>query len=129
QRVVSMTANLHNATIGEAIPDLNKAITAAGAPPRGVNVQFRGQIPPLQDTISGLRIGLLLAIVIIFLLLAVNFQSMRLALAIILTIPAVLCGVLFMLKFTATTLNIQSFMGAIMAIGIAVANSILLISF
>jgi multidrug efflux pump subunit AcrB len=71
----------------------------------------------------------LLAIVIIFLLLAANFQSMRLALAIVLTIPAVLCGVLFMLRFTGTTLNIQSFMGAIMSIGIAVANSILLVSF
>ena len=61
--------------------------------------------------------------------LAANFQSLRLALAIILTIPAVLCGVLLMLLATGTTLNIQSFMGAIMAIGIAVANSILLVSF
>src|SRR5207249_2179110 len=72
---------------------------------------------------------LLLAIGIIFLFLAANFQSMRLALAIVLTIPAVLCGALFMLRFTGTTLNIQSFMGAIMSIGIAVANSILLVSF
>jgi len=74
-------------------------------------------------------VGLLLAIAIIFLLLAANFQSARLATAIILTIPAVLCGVLFTLRLTGTTLNIQSFMGAIMAIGIAVANSILLVSF
>jgi multidrug efflux pump subunit AcrB len=66
---------------------------------------------------------------VIFLLLAANFQSIRLSLAIILTIPAVLCGVLLMLRLTGTTLNIQSFMGAIMAIGIAVANSILLVSF
>jgi multidrug efflux pump subunit AcrB len=129
QRVVSLTANLHGITLGEAVPELNRAIANAGMPPRGVSVQFRGQIPPLEDTISGLRIGLLLAIVIIFLLLAANFQSMRLALAIVLTIPAVLCGVLFMLRFTGTTLNIQSFMGAIMSIGIAVANSILLVSF
>jgi multidrug efflux pump subunit AcrB len=92
-------------------------------------VSFRGQIPPLEQTISGLRTGLLLAILVIFLLLAANFQSVRLSLAIILTIPAVLCGVLFMLRLTGTTLNIQSFMGAIMAIGIAVANSILLVSF
>jgi multidrug efflux pump subunit AcrB len=129
QRVVSLTANLHGVTLGEATPDLNKAISSAGAPPRGVSVRFRGQVPPLQDTIAGLRIGLLLAIAIIFLLLAANFQSVRLALAIILTIPAVLCGVLFMLRLTGTTLNIQSFMGAIMAIGIAVANSILLVTF
>ena len=129
QRVVSLTANLHGITLGEAVPALNQAIAAAGMPPRGISVQFRGQIPPLEDTISGLRIGLLLAIAIIFLLLAANFQSMRLALAIVLTIPAVLCGVLFMLRLTGTTLNIQSFMGAIMSIGIAVANSILLVSF
>jgi multidrug efflux pump subunit AcrB len=129
QRVVSLTANLHGLTLGEAVPELNKAIESAGAPPRGVSVQFRGQIAPLEETISGLRIGLLLAIAIIFLLLAANFQSLRLALAIVLTIPAVLCGVLFMLQLTGTTLNVQSFMGAIMAIGIAVANSILLVSF
>jgi multidrug efflux pump subunit AcrB len=129
QRVVSLTANLHGITLGEAVPELNKAIENAGPPPRGVSVQFRGQIPPLEDTISGLRVGLLLAIGIIFLLLAANFQSLRLALAIVLTIPAVLCGVLFMLRLTGTTLNIQSFMGAIMSIGIAVANSILLVSF
>jgi len=129
QRVVSLTANLHGLTLGEAVPELNKAIASAGAPPRGVSVQFRGQIGPLEETISGLRVGLLLAIAIIFLLLAGNFQSLKLALAIVLTIPAVLCGVLFMLKLTGTTLNIQSFMGAIMAIGIAVANSILLVSF
>jgi len=72
---------------------------------------------------------LLLAVLVIFLLLSANFQSMRLALAIILTIPAVLCGVLLMLLATGTTLNVQSFMGAIMAIGIAVANSILLVTF
>jgi multidrug efflux pump subunit AcrB len=128
-RVVSLTANLHGLTLGEAVPELKKAVENAGPPPRGVSVQFRGQIPPLEDTILGLRVGLLLAIAIIFLLLAANFQSLRLALAIILTIPAVLCGVLFMLRFTGTTLNIQSFMGAIMSIGIAVANSILLVSF
>jgi multidrug efflux pump subunit AcrB len=129
QRVVSLTANLHDITLGEAVPQLNKAIANAGSPPKGVSVVFRGQIPPLESTISGLRIGLLLAIAIIFLLLAANFQSMKLAVAIVLTIPAVLCGVLFMLRITGTTLNIQSFMGAIMSIGIAVANSILLVSF
>jgi multidrug efflux pump subunit AcrB len=129
QRVVSLTANLHGITLGEAIPELNKAIARAGPPPRGSSIQFRGQIPPLQETTSGLRTGLLLAVVIIFLLLAANFQSMRLAITIMLTIPAVLCGVLFMLRFTGTTLNVQSFMGAIMSIGIAVANSILLVSF
>jgi multidrug efflux pump subunit AcrB len=66
---------------------------------------------------------------VIFLLLAGNFQSVRLALSIILTIPAVLCGVILMLRVTGTTLNIESFMGAIMSVGIAVANSILMVTF
>jgi len=116
-------------TLGQAEPELKKAIANAGTPPRGISIQLRGQTPPLDDTISGLRTGLLLAIVSIFLLLAANFQSVRLAFAIILTIPAALCGVLLMLLWTDTTLNVQSFMGAIMSIGIAVANSILLVSF
>jgi multidrug efflux pump subunit AcrB len=104
-------------------------LAGAGTAPRGAKVVIKGQIPPLEQTVAGLRIGLLLAVVVIFLLLSANFQSLRLALAIVLTVPAVLCGVLLMLRATGTTLNIQSFMGAIMAIGIAVANSILLVTF
>ncbi len=129
QRVVSLTSNLHGIALGKAAARIDQAIAAAGNPPRGVTVRQRGEAPALEQTIDGLRTGLLLAVLVIFLLLAANFQSMRLALAIILTIPAVLCGVLGMLLITGTTLNIQSFMGAIMAIGIAVANSILLVTF
>ena len=129
QHIVSLTANIHGLTLGEAAPRLQRAIAAAGTPPRGLSVHMRGEIPPLEQTIDGLRTGLLLAVLMIFLLLAANFQSLRLALAIVLTVPAVLCGVLLMLRLTGTTLNIQSFMGAIMAIGIAVANSILLVTF
>src|SRR5437763_349135 len=129
QHVVSLTANIHGVTLGQSAPLLQRAIQAAGAPPRGLTVRLRGEIPPLEQTLAGLRLGLLLAVLAIFLLLAANFQSLRLALAILLTIPAVLCGVLIMLRLTGTTLNVQSFMGAIMAIGIAVANSILLVTF
>src|SRR5262249_41758375 len=116
-------------TLGEAARKLMAALARAGAPPKGVTVVYRGQIPPLEQTVSGLRTGLLLAVLVIFLLLAANFQSVRLALCILLTIPVTLCGVLVMLRVTGTTLNVQSFMGAIMAIGIAVANSILLVTF
>ncbi len=129
QRVIGITANIHDITLGEAAGRIGHAVAAAGAPPRGVSVVTRGEIPPLLQTIAGLRTGLLLAVAVIFLLLAANFQSVRLALGIVLTVPAVLCGVLLMLRVTRTTLNIQSFMGAIMAIGIAVANSILLVTF
>jgi len=129
QHIISVTANIHGMTLGEASQELARALAGAGTPPRGVKVVMKGEIPPLDQTIFGLRTGLLLSVVVIFLLLCANFQSVRLALSIVLTVPAVLCGVLLMLKATSTTLNIQSFMGAIMAVGIAVANSILLITF
>jgi multidrug efflux pump subunit AcrB len=115
--------------LGKAIQPIERALQKAGNPPRGVSVHLRGEAPGLEETLRGLRIGLLIAIVIIFLLLAANFQSFHLSLAVILTTPAVLCGVLLMLLITRTTLNVQSFIGAIMAIGIAIANSILLLSF
>jgi multidrug efflux pump subunit AcrB len=129
QRVVSLTANIHGKPLGAASDSIRAAIKRAGNPPRGVTVNVRGQIPPLEQTLSGLRIGLLLSIAVIFLLLAANFQSLRLALTVLSPIPAVICGVALMLLATGTTLNVQSFTGAIMGIGIAVANSILLVTF
>jgi multidrug efflux pump subunit AcrB len=129
QRVVSLTANLHGVTLGEAQKQIQTALKNIAAPPTGSTVTVRGEVPALEETIAGLRIGLLLAIATIFLLLMANFQSLRLPLAILSTIPGVLCGVELMLLLTGTTLNIQSFMGAIMAVGISVANSILLVSF
>jgi multidrug efflux pump subunit AcrB len=129
QRVVSLTANLHGVTLGEAQAKIQAALGNIPAPPKGSAVTVRGEVPALEETISGLRVGLLLAIATIFLLLMANFQSVRLPLAILSTIPGVLCGVVLMLLITRTTLNIQSFMGAIMAVGISVANSILLVTF
>src|SRR5260370_5743766 len=129
QRVVSLTANVHGLALGKEALQIQDAVKRAGNPPRGVNVVLRGQIPALQDTLSGLRVGLLLSIAVIFLLLAANFQSFRLAFAVIAITPAVVCGVLLLLLITGTTMNVQSFIGAIIAIGIAVANSILLVTF
>jgi multidrug efflux pump subunit AcrB len=129
QRVVSFTANVHGKPLGKIVTDIRQAIARAGAPPRGITVNNRGQVPAFEETLAGLRSGLLLSILVIFLLLAANFQSFRLALAVIAPVPAVICGVLLMLLLTGTTLNVQSFMGAIMAIGISVANAILLVTF
>jgi multidrug efflux pump subunit AcrB len=78
---------------------------------------------------NGLAVGLALAVVAILLLLTANFQSLKLALVVVSTVPAVLAGVAGALVVTRTTLNVQSFMGAIMAIGVAVANAILLVTF
>ncbi len=129
QRMVSLTANIHGETLGETAAKVRAAVARAGAPPRGVRVEVRGQAPPLEQTMEGLRTGMLLSIAVIFLLLAANFQSFRLAVAVVSTVPAVICGVLAALVVTGTTLNVQSFMGAIMAIGVAVANAILLVTF
>ena len=94
-----------------------------------MQVDTRGQIPPMLEMQSGLAIGLGLAVVAVFLLLMANFQSVRLALVAVSTAPAVVAGVALMLFVTGTTLNIQSFIGAIMAIGVAMANAILLVTF
>jgi multidrug efflux pump subunit AcrB len=129
QRIVSVTANLHGIALGKAKQKIEAALKQIAPPGKGLTVVVRGQIPALEETTSGLRTGLLLAIAAIFLLLMAYFQSLRLPLAILSTIPGVLSGVVLMLLVTGTTLNIQSFMGAIMAVGISVANSILLVSF
>ncbi len=108
---------------------MTAALRQAGEPPRGVKVEVRGQIPPMRDMLGGLGLGLAMAIVVIFLLLSANFQSLRLSLVTVSTAPAVVAGVVVMLFLTRTTLNIQSFIGAIMAVGVAMANAILLVTF
>ena len=129
QRMLTLSANVLGEDLGRVAAQIQKAIQRAGTPPRGVTISVGGQIAPMQETLQNLGIGLGLAIVVIFLLLAANFESMRLSLVVISTVPAVICGVIFILLITGTTLNVQSFMGAIMAIGVAVANAILLVTF
>jgi multidrug efflux pump subunit AcrB len=107
-------------------------------PPRGLISEVRGQVFPMRQMFGGLAGGkvyegltggLILAVVVVLLLLTAYFQSVRLSLVVLSTTPAVLAGVVLALVATRTTLNIQSFMGAIMAIGVAVANAILLATF
>src|ERR1043166_4558615 len=129
QRVISVLANISGADLGSVARQVSRAIQAAGAPPPKVTVAMRGQIVPLQQMLDGLRTGLLLAVAVIFLLLAANFQSLKLSFIVVSTAPAVIAGVVLTLWLTGTTLNIQSFMGAIMALGVAVANAILLVTF
>jgi multidrug efflux pump subunit AcrB len=129
QRMITVTANIAGADLGSVAAQLTRALNDLGKPPAGVNIAVRGQIAPMQQMLGGLQTGLLLAVVAIFLLLTANFQSMRLALIVVATAPAVIAGVALTLWLTRTTLNIQSFMGAIMAIGVAVANALLLVTF
>ena len=129
QRMLTLSANISGEDLGRAAAQVRQAIRDTGTPPARVNVTLRGQVQPMDEMFGGLRLGLLMAVGVILLLLAANFQSFRLSLAVGLTIPAVVAGVVLMLWLTGTTLNIQSFMGAIMAIGVAVANAILLVTF
>jgi multidrug efflux pump subunit AcrB len=128
-RVVSITANIYRSDLGSAARAIEKALGELGAAPPKTTVVLRGQIIPLRELLDGFRQGLYIAVIVIFLLLAANFQSFRLALAVVSTVPAVLTGVVLTLFITRTTLNIQSAIGAIMAVGVAVANAILLVTF
>jgi multidrug efflux pump subunit AcrB len=130
QRTVSVTANLApEIDLGTASELVNQAVAALGTPPAKVGVTLRGQVVPMNETLGGLKSGLLIAMLAIFMLLVANFQSVRLALAVVAVLPAVIAGVALTLWTTGMTLNIQSFMGAIMAVGVAVANAILLVTF
>ncbi len=129
QRMVTITANTAGSDLGTAAGLVGDAVRRAGEPPRGVTVNVRGQIAPMNETLSGLRVGLLVAIVAIFMLMTATFQSVRLGLVVLSTVPAVILGVALALLLTRTTLNVQSFMGAIMALGVSVANAILLVTF
>jgi multidrug efflux pump subunit AcrB len=129
QWTILLSANIYGQDLGRVANSVDKAIQAAGALPRGAKVAVRGQIAPMRETFRNLTFGLLVAALVILLLLTANFQSIRLALAVLSTAPAVLCGVVLMLLLTGTTLNLQSFMGAIMALGVATANAILLVTF
>ncbi len=138
KRLVSLTANIEGEDLGRVIGRLHHALEAAGTPPRGAMVDVRGQVVPMEEMfgalgggrlLDGLTLGLLLSIVVVFLLLTAYFQSIRLALASLSTVPAVIAGAAILLLATGTTLNIQSFVGLIMAIGVATANAILLTNF
>ena len=146
RRVVSLTANVQGEDVGRAARRATDAIAAAGPPPAGVQVAIRGQVAPMRELFGplafdppwelaparwfeGLAGGLIVAGVVILLLLTAYFQSLRLALVSVSPVPAVLAGVAAALLLTGTTLNLQSFMGAIMAVGVATANAILLVTF
>jgi multidrug efflux pump subunit AcrB len=128
KRLVSLTANIAGEDLGRVNERVQSALLAAGERPHGVTVDVRGQLVPFQQMFRDLSLGLLLAVVVIFLLLTAYFQSLRLAFVSVSAVPAVVAGVAATLWATGSTLNIQSFMGSIMALGVAVSNAILLVT-
>jgi multidrug efflux pump subunit AcrB len=123
-----VTANIHNADLGRAQKDVQAAIASLGELPKGVNIQISGMVPVLDETMSSLAMGLLIAIMVIFLMLAANFQSFKVSFVILTTVPFVILGSLLLMKITGSTLNLQSYMGIIMSVGVSIANAVLLIS-
>ena len=124
----SVTANINRKDLGTASSDVKAALTALGDLPRGLTIETKGLSEVLTDTLNSLQAGLITAIVVIFLMLAANFQSFKVSLVVLSTIPAVLLGSLLILILTGSTLNLQSYMGMIMSVGVSIANSVLLIT-
>jgi len=97
--------------------------------PKATRINVRGQVQSMDQSFTGLSYGLIFAIVLVYLLLVINFQSWLDPLIILMALPGALSGILWMLFITQTTINVPSLMGAIMSIGVATANSILMITF
>lgn len=128
RRFVTVSANIKGKDLGAATKVVQQAIDEMGEPPRGLKVELKGSSSLLVDTLSSLQNGLMLAIVVIFLLLAANYQSFKLSFVVLVTVPAVIAGALVMLLLTGATLNLQSYMGMIMSTGVSVANAILIVT-
>jgi multidrug efflux pump subunit AcrB len=126
--VLSVTANLYKKDLGTATHDVDNAIKSLGELPRGLTIETRGLTQVLTDTLNSLQSGLLVAIIVIFLMLAANFQSFKVSLVVLCTVPAVLVGSLGLLLLTGSTLNLQSYMGIIMSVGVSISNSVLLVT-
>ena len=126
--ILSVTANLYNKDLGAASADVQQAINSLGTAPRGLSIELIGLSQTLKETLASLQSGLVVAIIVIFLMLAANFQSFRVSAIILTTVPAVIVGSLALLLITGSTLNLQSYMGIIMSVGVSISNAVLLIT-
>jgi CzcA family heavy metal efflux pump len=128
--VVDIYATPNGRDLGAVAGDIKEVIAAVQAKaPKGVTITLRGQYQTMQSAFSGLAFGLVGAIVLIFLLIVVNFQSWLDPFVIITALPGALAGIIWMLFVTGTTLSVPALTGAIMCMGVATANSILVVSF
>jgi multidrug efflux pump subunit AcrB len=128
RRFVTVGANIYKKDLGAATTAVQSALQSIGTPPRGLVAEVKGMSSLLTDTLGSLQNGLMFAILVIFLLLAANYQSFKLSLTVLVTIPAVILGSLTALLLTGSTLNLQSYMGMIMSTGVSVANAILIVT-
>jgi multidrug efflux pump subunit AcrB len=130
QPVFDVYASVQGRDLGAVAADINKVTKELQKKLKpGNSIQVVGQIQSMNDSFRNLGIGLLFAAVFVYLLMVVNYQTFGDPFVVILALPATLCGIVTMLFITGTTLNVPSLMGAIMAVGVASANSILLVTF
>jgi multidrug efflux pump subunit AcrB len=130
QPVFDVLANVQGRDLGGVADGVAKVVDSFKSKlPRGTFLSIRGQVQSMNSSFAGLGAGLIFAIVLVYFLMAVNFQSWTDPFIIIMALPGALCGIIWMLFITGTTLNVPSLMGAIMAIGVATANSILVVTF
>ena len=128
--VIDLYVSVSGRDLGSVAREVEKAIEPIRAQlPKGSKINMRGQVETMQSSFVGLGIGLLMAIVLVYLLIVVNFQSWIDPLIIITALPAALAGIAWMLFLTGTTLSVPALTGAIMTVGVATANSILMVSF
>lgn len=128
RRFLTVSANLYKKDLAGASTDVQKIINSLGTPPKGLVTEMAGMSGLLVETLDSLQTGLAFAILVILLLLSANYESLKLGLAVLTTIPAVLLGSLTMLLISGDTLNLESYMGIIMSIGVSVANAILIVT-
>jgi len=128
RRYLTINANIKDKDLGTATREVQQILHQLGQPPKGVVTEIHGVSSLFTETMQGLQTGLLFAVLVIFLLLAANYQSVKLSLVVLITVPAVILGALLMLLQFGSTLNLQSYMGIIMSIGVSVANAILIVT-
>jgi multidrug efflux pump subunit AcrB len=128
RRFLTVSANIYKKDLGTATSAVQGILKSIGAPPKGLLAEVKGMSSLLTDTLTSLQNGLMFAVLVIFLLLAANYQSFKLSLTVLSTIPAVILGSLIALLLTGSTLNLQSYMGMIMSTGVSVANAILIVT-
>jgi multidrug efflux pump subunit AcrB len=129
QRVMDVNASVTGRDLGSVTSDVQKAIASLGKLPPGQKIVIRGESQAMRESFTTLAAGLVLAILLVYLLMVANFQSWLEPFVITMAIPGALVGVLWMLIATGTTINVESLMGTIMAVGVGVANGNLLITF
>jgi multidrug efflux pump subunit AcrB len=129
QRVVDVNANVEGSDLGSVASGIRRVIAGIGKLPTGMQIVVRGQGEVMNQTFRTLGLGLVVAVLLVYLLMVVMFQSWLDPFIIMVAVPGALVGILWMLALTGTTINVVSLMGTIMAVGIAVSNAILLVSF